>query len=91
MKSIIFKSAWAIFRTENCSFSLALKKAWEYAKKNIKATIVKMNKQVKSTKWIGYETVYFNQIQLSTIKIIKTNEENKGAASYYGAGRYSGD
>lgn len=67
-KSILFKSAHAIFKMQNVTFSEALIKAWRNVKANLKAVIVKSNKLVKSV-GLGYETVYFNELVFTQIVV----------------------
>lgn len=66
MKSLLFKSAWSIFRMQNVTFSEALSLAWSKIKLGVKAVIVKSNKLVKSA-GLGYETVYFNELVFTNI------------------------
>ena len=68
MKSLLFKSAWSIFRMQNVSFSEALKLAWKSLTSGLKAVDVKMNKLIKSA-GLGYETVYFNELVFTNIEI----------------------
>lgn len=90
MKSLLFKSAWSIFRMSNVSFSEALTLAWAQIKEGFKAVIVKSNKLVKS-EGLGYETVYFNELIYTKIQIIKTVVNNSCARHDYGIGAYNGD
>ena len=90
MKSIIFKSAWAIFRMENVSFSEALKLAWNKAKENTYAYIMKANKLVKS-KGLGFETIYFNELSFANIETKKSICTNTGAAQYYNGKTFNND
>lgn len=83
MKSQLFKSAWAIFRMNAISFSEALKQAWKETKAGFKAVIVRMNKTVKSERWIGFETVYYNALQVIKIQAERTIKNNDGAAAWY--------
>lgn len=91
MKSVIFKSAWAIFRVENISFSQALIKAWRKSKENIKAVIVKSNKLVKN-QGLGYRTVFFNELVYTSIKNeSETVKYNVNIEKYYGVGTFNND
>lgn len=90
MKSLLFKSAWSIFRMSNVSFSEALTLAWAKIKEGVKAVIVKSNKLLKSA-GLGYETVYFNELVYTKIQISKTVVDNSGARHDYGIGAYNGD
>jgi len=91
MKSLLFKSAWSIFKMKNVSFSQALTLAWSKLKQGLKAVIVKSNKLVKSTKWIGYETIYFNELVFANIVTAVGVVSNDGAKHDYGVGIYNGD
>lgn len=66
-KSTLFKSAHAIYKMQNVTFSEALTLAWEKTKLGIKAIVMKCNKRIKSERWIGYETVYFNELVFTNI------------------------
>jgi hypothetical protein len=90
MKSLLFKSAWNICKTNNVSFSEALKQAWTNAKQGLKAVIVKCNKLVKSA-GLGYETIYFNEVVLVNI-ITKVQVYNSdGARHYYDGKTFNND
>jgi len=91
MKSQIFKTAWAIFKTQTVTFSEALKQAWKETKKGFKAVVVRMNKLIKSERWIGFETVYYNALQIIKIENQKSIVNNDGAAAWYGCGIYNAD
>ena len=60
-------SAHAIFKMQNVNFSEALTLAWEKVKQGVKAIVMKCNRLVKSERWIGYETVYFNELVFQSI------------------------
>ena len=90
MKSLLFKSAWAIFKMEEITFSEALKKAWEVTKDGKKATILKWNKLVKSAGF-GYDTVYFNELVFASIEVIKCKISNSGASKYYDGKTFNND
>jgi len=66
-RSILMTSAHAIFKMQNVTFSEALIEAWEKTKQGVKAIVMKCNKQIKSERWIGYETVYFNELVFTNI------------------------
>ena len=90
-KSIIFRSAHAIFKMQNVTFSEALTLAWEKTKKDVKAVIVKSNKLVKSA-GLGYETVYFNELAFTNITTPKTSQPyNASIEKYYVCGMYNND
>jgi len=91
MKSQLFKTAWAIFKMQTISFSDALKQAWKETKKGFKAVVVRMNKLVKSEKWIGFETVYYNALQIIKIENEKIIVNNDGAAAWYDGKTYNAD
>lgn len=90
MKSLLFKSAWNIFKMQNVSFSQALTLAWSKIKEGVKAVIVKSNKLVKSA-GLGYETIYFNELVFQSIKVLRTVCDNSGAAVYYDGVTYNND
>jgi len=46
-KSTLFKSAHAIFKMQNVTFSEALQMAWEKTKQGVKAIVMKCNRLVK--------------------------------------------
>lgn len=91
MKSLLFKSAWNIYRMQNVSFSQALTLAWSKLKEGVKAVIVKSNKLVKSVRWMGHETVYFSELVFTSITVLRTVCDNSGARHDYGIGVYNGD
>lgn len=66
-KQIVMTSAHAIYKMQNVTFSEALTLAWEKVKQGVKAIVMKCNRQVKSERWIGYETVYFNELVFTNI------------------------
>lgn len=90
MKSLLFKSAWSIFKMKNVSFSEALKQAWKLAKEGTKAVIIKANKLVKSS-GLGYETVYFNELVFSSIDTKAVVYNNDGAKAYYDGKTFNND
>ena len=67
-KSIIFKSAHAIYKMQNATFYEALTEAWILYKNNTMAYILKVNNLVKSV-GLGYETVYFNELVFTNIVV----------------------
>ena len=89
-KSIIFKSAHAIFKMQNVTFSEALIEAWKKVKQGVKAIVMKCNRLVKSV-GLGYETVYFNELVFTNIVVSRTVCDNSGARHDYGIGAYNGD
>jgi len=91
-KSILFKSAHAIFKMQNVTFSEALTLAWEKTKQGVKAIVMKCNKQIKSERWMGYETVYFNELVFTSITTPITSQPyNASIEKYYGCGVYNND
>ncbi len=91
-KSILFKSAHAIFKMQNVTFSEALIEAWSSVKKGVKAIVIKCNKLIKSERWIGYETVYFNELVFTNITTPRTSQPyNSSIEKYYGCGIYNND
>ncbi len=90
MKSLLFKSAWAIFKTQEISFSEALKRAWEVTKDGQKATILKCNKLVKSA-GLGFDTVYFFELVFSSIEVLRFKTNNSGAAKWYDGKTFNND
>lgn len=90
MKSLLFKSAWNIFKMQNVTFSEALKLAWKNVKSGLKAVIVKSNKLVKSA-GLGFETVYFNELVFTQIKTPHVVCDNSGAAKWYDGATFNND
>lgn len=90
MKSIIFKSAWSIFRMQNVTFSEALQLAWKVAKNGVKAVITKCNKLVKSV-GLGYETVYFDELLFVNIETKTSAYNNNGASKWYDGKTFNND
>lgn len=91
MKSLLFKSAWSIFKMKNVSFSHALTLAWSKLKEGLKAVIVKSNKLVKSTRWMGYETIYFNELVFANIVNSVGAVRNEGAKHWYDDKTFNND
>jgi hypothetical protein len=89
-KSIIFKSAHAIFKMQNVTFSEALQMAWKIIKQGVKAIVMKCNRLVKSV-GLGYETVYFNELVFTNITTSKTVVDNSGAAKWYDGKTFNND
>jgi len=90
-KSIIFKSAHAIFKMQNVTFSEALSEAWASIKQGVKAIVMKCNRLVKSVGF-GYETVYFNELVFQSITTPRTSQHyNASIEKYYGCGMYNND
>jgi len=91
-KSIIFRSAHAIFKMQNVTFSEALTLAWASIKQGVKAIVMKCNKQIKSDRWIGYETVYFNELVFTNITAPITSQPyNASIEKYYNCGQFNND
>ena len=90
-KQLVMTSAHAIFKMQNVTFSEALQIAWKIIKNGVKAIVMKCNKQIKSERWIGYETVCFNELVFTNIFVSKTVCNNSGAIYDYGIGAYNGD
>lgn len=91
MKSILFKSAWSIFRMQNVCFSQALTLAWLKLKEGVKAVVVKSNKLVKSA-GLGYETIYFNELLFTNIRTVSESVKyNPPIEKYYGVGIFNND
>lgn len=90
MKSILFKSAWSIFKMQNVSFSEALKLAWKSIKSGVKAVVVKTNKLVKSS-GLGYDTIYFNELVFINIETKVSVYKNDGASKWYDGKTFNND
>lgn len=90
-KSIIFRSAHAIYKMQNVTFSKALTLAWASIKKGVKAIVMKCNRLVKSV-GLGYETIYFNELVFTDIVTPQTTQVyNPAIEKYYGCGIYNND
>lgn len=89
-KSIIFKSAHAIFKMQNVTFSEALREAWKAIKSGLKVVILKSNKLVKSV-GLGYETVYFEQLLYINIAVKREAVSNDGAVHWYDGKTFNND
>lgn len=90
-KSILFKSAHAIYKMQNITFSKALTIAWEKTKQGVKVIVMKCNRLVKS-KGLGYETVYFNELVFTQIVAPRTSQPYNGSIEkYYGCGTFNND
>lgn len=90
MKSLLFKSAWNIFKMQNITFAKALTLAWKSIKQGVKAIIVKSNKLVKSV-GLGYNTIYFNELVFINIKVQRNVYNNDGASAYYDGVTFNND
>jgi len=90
-KQIVMTSAHAIYKMQKVTFSEALTLAWQKVKQGVKAIVMKCNRQVKSERWIGYETVYFNELVFTNIVVSRTVCNYSGARHDYGIGAYNGD
>jgi len=90
-KSTLFKSAHAIFKMQNVTFSEALIEAWSLYKNNTMAYVMKVNKLVKSI-GLGYETVYFDQLNYKSIVTNRISVAyNPAVEMYYNCGIYNND
>lgn len=90
-KSIIFKSAHAIYKMQNVTFSEALILAWSKVKQGVKAIVMKCNRLVKS-EGLGYETFYFNELVFTDIAAPITSQPyNASIENYYGCGIFNND
>jgi len=91
-KQIVMTSAHAIFKMQNVTFSEALTLAWSKVKQGVKAIVMKCNKQIKSERWMGYETVYFNELVFTNIVTPRTSQPyNASIENYYGCGMFNND
>lgn len=91
-KQIVMTSAHAIFKMQNVTFSEALRESWSKIKQGVKAIVMKCNRLVKSERWIGYETVYFNELVFTDIVTPQTTQVYSPAIEkYYGFGMYNND
>lgn len=91
-KQIVMTSAHAIYKMQNVTFSEALTLAWSKVKQGVKAIVMKCNKQIKSERWIGYETVYFSELVFTNIVTsIASQPYNASIEKYYGCGIYNND
>lgn len=85
-------SAHAIFKMQNVTFSEALIEAWEKTKQGVKAIVMKCNKQIKSERWIGYETVYFNELVFTDITTPQTTQNyNPAIEKWYDGNTFNND
>jgi len=90
-KQIVMTSAHAIFKMQNVTFSEALKLAWASIKQGVKAIVMKCNRQVKSERWIGYETVYFNELVYTSVELLRVVVDNSGASKWYDGSTFNND
>lgn len=91
-KQLVMTSAHAIFKMQNVNFSEALTLAWSKVKQGVKAIVMKCNKQIKSERWIGYETVYFNELVFTNIVVSRESVAyNPAVEKYYGCGQFNND
>jgi len=90
-KSILFKSAHAIFKMQNVTFSEALIEAWSKVKQGVKAIVMKCNRLVKSV-GLGYETVYFNELVFTNITAQRTSQPyNTAVEKWYDGKIFNND
>lgn len=90
-KQIVMTSAHAIFKIQNVTFPEALIEAWSLFKRNMMAYVMKVNQTVKS-KGLGYETVYFDQLNYKSIVTPKISVDyNPAVEKYYGCGIFNND
>jgi len=90
-KSIIFKSAHAIFKMQNVTFSEALTLAWAKVKQGVKAIVMKCNRLVKSV-GLGYETVYFNELVFQSIVVSRESVDyNPAVEKWYDGKTFNND
>lgn len=91
-KQIVMTSAHAIFKMQNVTFSEALMLAWNIIKQGVKAIVMKCNKQVKSERWIGYETVYFNELVFTKITTPRISQAyNASIEKWYDGKTFNND
>ena len=85
-KSEVMKRAWAIFRSGHAfyskTFRLALIRAWEIAKANVKAAIQKAKEEAEALAW--------NPNGVSGLSA-NPNYGTGSLSSYYAASGYKGD
>ena len=90
-KSIIFKSAHAILKMQNVTFSEALTLAWSKVKQGVKAIVMKCNRLVKSV-GLGYETVYFNELVFTNIVVSRESVTyNPAVEKWYDGKTFNND
>lgn len=90
-KSIIFRSAHAIYKMQNVTFSEALILAWSKIKQGVKAIVMKCNRLVKS-KGLGYETVYFDELVFTSIATPRTSQPyNASIEKWYDGKTFNND
>ena len=76
---------------QNVTFSEALTLAWEKTKQGVKAVVFRANKLVKSVRWMGYETIYFDKLTFVDVEIKRTVYNNDGAQGWYDGRTYNAD
>lgn len=90
MISIVMKSAHAIYKMQNVTFSEALTEAWSLYKNNTMAYVIKVNRLVKSS-GLGYETVYFDELNYKSIVTKIEVVDNSGARHWYDGKIFNND
>lgn len=91
-KQIVMTSAHAIYKMQNVTFSEALTLAWSKVKQGVKAIVMKCNRLVKSERWIGYETVYFNELVFTNITTQTTSQPyNASIEKWYDGSAFNND
>lgn len=85
MKSQLFKSAWALFRKYNITFSQALVKAWADFKRQFFIKIYNSipSKPQFAKKKIEAKKMYENFNTVSFELVFRSIENNVGAIHYY--------
>lgn len=99
MKSLVFKSAWKMFRELGITFSSALKISWANAMADKLAIDLQIAEgiafNIKSVKAIELKLNVFiktlNTLMPCKISFGKNAYDNSGAEYYYGIGVYNGD
>ena len=90
-KQIVKTSAHAIFKMQKVTFSEALIEAWSLYKNNTIAYVAKINKHVKS-EGIGYETIYFDQLNYKSILMPKISVAyNPAVEKWYDGKTFNND
>lgn len=99
MKSLVFKSAWKMFRELGITFSLALKLSWADAMADKLALDMQIAQGIafnrKKVKAIESKLNTFlktlNTMMPCRLSLDKKPYNNSGAEHYYGIGVYNGD